>query len=145
MCACIKRIPMAFWKSKAEDKKPIWSDPDGDEGPGHQSASSVGQTELWSSEAGVSPSGAMCVYFSVPALWTCFVFRLFCDFKAIWEARVSRVSFQNAVWGYFLKEVYMKARQTFGNVKICFSPHKLTTSRSWELPKRTPARKCLLQ
>lgn len=91
------------------------------------------------------PSGGMCVYFSVPGLRKCFVFRLFCDFKEIWGARVSRVSFQHTVWGQFLKEVYMKVRQAFGNVaKIRFSPQELITSRSWEPWKRTLS-KCLLQ
>lgn len=129
----------ALWKSKAEDR--------GDSGG--DGALNTSQPPLADGvlkfRGGGLPSGGMCVCFSVPGLWKCFVFRQFCDFREIWGARVSRVSFQHTVWGQFVKKVYMKVRQAFRNAeKICFSPPELITSRSWEPWKRTLS-KCLLQ
>ena len=88
-----------FWTSKAEDQKASWSNPDGNKSPGCQSVSSVWQTSALKLGSQGLPSGGMCVYFSAAGLCKCFVFRLFCDFKEIWEGRVRRVSFQTAVWG----------------------------------------------
>lgn len=143
MCACIKGILEAFCKGKAEHKKqsgvilmktraldtrwlPAW------------------QTDLWSSEAGVSlREGSVFIFFSQEcdnALFSdCTV-----TSKRFGKPELAGSAFKIQFEDNILKEVYMKVRQPFGNMEICLPPPELITSHSWEPRERTPS-KCLPQ